>query len=276
MANEFQRSLAQVLASEGGYVNHPDDPGGATNKGVTQAVYNTYRNSMHIAPQSVKLIADGEVASIYRVRYWALLKCDELPAGVSYVVFDGGVNSGVSQSAKWLQRALGFAGDKVDGIVGPATIEAVKAHPDHDRLIANILALRLNMLKSLKTWPVFGKGWANRIAHVQEVGQAWASGSVGPDPAYHEGGNAKAPVSAVKPAPSSAPGEVATTVGGATAVLAQTTQQLTPFSNIQFVGEIIAALTVAGAVIALGGIAYSAYAKRKAAAIATAVNGVAA
>jgi len=150
----------------------------------------------------------------------------------------------------------------------------VKSHPDHDRLIANILALRLAMLKSLKTWPVFGKGWASRIAHVQQVGQAWASGSVGPDPVYHEGGDAKAPVSAVKPAPSSAPGEAATAVGGASAVIAQTTQQLMPFSNIEMVGKIVAVLTVVGAMVAICGIAYSIYAKRKAAALDVAVNGV--
>ncbi|MVA23225.1 glycosyl hydrolase 108 family protein [Agrobacterium vitis] len=274
MADEFKRSVAQVLGSEGGYSNRSkkDDPGGATNLGVTQAVYDVYRRSIGAKPQSVKFLVRAEAENIYRGRYWALVKADQLPAGVSYVVFDGAVNSGPAQSAKWLQRALGVPDD---GLVGPATIAAAKAHTNHDALIANMIRQRLAFMKTLSNWEANKNGWANRLKHVLDVGQAWASGDVGPAPVYHENGDAKAPVSAVKAAPSSAPGEAATAVGGASAVLAQTTQQLAPFSNIELVGKIIAFLTVAGALVAIGGIAYSIYAKRKAKAVDVAVNGAA-
>jgi lysozyme family protein len=92
-----------------------------------------------------------------------LIKGDSLPAGVSYVVFDDAVNSGVSQLVKWLQQTLGVAADSV---LGPAALGAIKAYPSHDRLVDAICHCRLAFLKVLKTWKTFGKGWAARVAGV--------------------------------------------------------------------------------------------------------------
>lgn len=172
MTDLFSQALARVLASEGGYSNDSQDPGGATNKGITQAVYDAWRESRGMQPAPVKGISDAAVASIYRDRYWIAAKCDQMPAGVSYVVFDGAVNSGVSQSAKWLQRALGVVDD---GQIGPKTIAAVNQHQNHDQLIDNICDQRMKFLKSLKAWPHFGKGWSSRVASVRAAGKKIAT-----------------------------------------------------------------------------------------------------
>lgn len=264
--SEFERSLAKVLVHEGGFSNHPKDPGGATMKGVTQRVYDSFRRSINQDTRSVKFITDLELQTIYRRQYWDLIKGDQLPAGVGYVVFDGAVNSGVGRSPKWLQRALQEAGlysGPIDGVVGPGTIEAVAAHPDHDRLISRIAELRVAFLKALKTWPTFGKGWKARVDGVKAVGQAWASGSVAPAVSFFDGGNAKALESDAKKAPSKAPGDVAAGGGAITAALTQAREQLEPLSTIGNVGQILAYLAVAGLVVAVGGVAYRYWAKRK-------------
>src|SRR6478752_5068524 len=151
-ANEFDRSLAKVLVHEGGYSDHPDDPGGATMRGVTQRVYDEYRRSLSLKLIPVKNISDSELKAIYRKRYWDQAKCDKLAPGVSYVVFDGSVNSGVGQSVKWLQRALqalGLYQGAIDGVIGQGTILAAAGVNDNDMLIARIIERREAFLRAL-------------------------------------------------------------------------------------------------------------------------------
>lgn len=164
-AQLYKQSLALVLAHEGGYVNHPKDPGGATNKGVTQAVYDAYRKVNGLATQSVRYIADDEVGAIYQKQYWKLVRGDSLPAGLDYAVFDFAVNSGVSRANKYLQRLIGLTGDDVDGLIGNQTLAAVyeKAKQNEEALIAGYCANRMAFLKSLGTFPTFGKGWTRRV-----------------------------------------------------------------------------------------------------------------
>jgi len=118
MAKErgFDRALPHILIHEGGRVNHPKDPGGRTNQGITQRVYNAWSAKSSLPARDVYLIDDAEVAAIYRFQYWEVVHGDVLPEGVGYVLFDGAVNSGPKQAIKWLQRALGslYAGT-VDG-----------------------------------------------------------------------------------------------------------------------------------------------------------------
>lgn len=269
--SEFERSLKKVLVHEGGYVNHPKDPGGATNQGVTQRTYDDFRRQHGGRSRSVKEMSAAERDIIYRQRYWNLIKGDQLPPGVSYVVFDGAVNSGVSQSVKWLQRALNI---KADGVLGPATLTAVNGVNDHDALIARIIDRRMAFLKALKTWKTFGKGWTRRVDGVLAVGQAWAMGSVGPEIEYAAGGEAKAYVEDVKKAPSTAPGDTLAGAGSIGAVLTQAQQELAPYITIDFVAKVSAALTVASLVVALGGIGYRVWAARKAGALADAIDAV--
>lgn len=266
MLSNFQPSLKRVLVHEGGYSNHPKDPGGATMKGVIQRVYDAYREDRGVAKQSVRFISNVETGDIYRRQYWDAIKGDDLPLGLDYVVFDGAVNSGPKQSLKWLQKALAalklYAG-KIDGVWGLGTKTAVAAVNDIDALIARICDVRFVFLKALKTWSTFGKGWSHRVNQVGDAGQDWANGSVPSDAntTYIAGADAKAVVEDAKPRPTKAVADAA--VGGGISVataaqgLQEAIEQLTPLAGTSTtISTIVAFLTVAGVAITAGGIAW--------------------
>lgn len=176
-AGNFAAALRRVLRHEGGWANHPADPGGPTMKGVTQRVYDAYRDNTGAARQSVRNITEAELQAIYRKQYANAVRFDELPLGVDYCVFDGAVNSGPSRSAKWLQRALGAS--KVDGHVGVISIDKAKA-ADPAALINAICDERMRFLRTLRTWSTFGVGWTTRVAEVRKVAIAMAAGTKAP------------------------------------------------------------------------------------------------
>lgn len=262
MATEtFAESLRHVLKYEGGYANHPADPGGATMRGVTFRTYNAYRKRKGLPTRSVRLITSAEIADVYRGMYWDAVKGDQLPAGVDFVVFDGAVNSGPSASVKWLQRALGV---KVDGVIGQATLRAANEHPDHDRLIAAVLDRRMAFLRALRTWRTFGKGWTSRLAQVRKTGQAMASGSVGPAPVYKTGMHRKAIVEDAKTVPGKSAAAAVTGAGGATTAITPITDALGGFSDkLPMIATVVAVLTALAAAATAGGLAYAWWAKRK-------------
>lgn len=166
----FKSALPIILGHEGGYVDHPKDPGGATNMGITHRTLAAWRGEP-VTKQDVKDIGLAEVEAIYRANYWDLVWGDDLPDGLDLVVFDYAVNSGVSRSAKALQKALGVA---QDGVIGVITMRAA-ADLSGDEVSAAINAVcdqRLAFLKRLKTWPTFGKGWERRVAHTREAALA--------------------------------------------------------------------------------------------------------
>lgn len=173
VASTQAQALQLVLAHEGGYVNHPRDPGGATNKGVTQAVYDEYRVNKGLKTRSVRSITATEVAEIYDRQYWDKVQGDRLPAGMDYAVFDYGVNSGPSRAVKDLQRTLNANAERfnlrnkltVDGVIGNATVNATcdAADADEEGLIAEYCGRRMRFLRSLKTWGTFGRGWSRRV-----------------------------------------------------------------------------------------------------------------
>jgi lysozyme family protein len=159
MKENYPQALKQVLKYEGGYVDHPKDPGGPTNKGVTQAVYDSWRKTQNLPTQSVRNINDSEVAAIYKNLYWDRVSGDNLPDGVDFAVFDFAVNSGVSRAAKYLQAVVGVT---QDGQIGPATIQATKTF-----VAMAVTNKRLAFMQSLSIWSTFGKGWSARIADVK-------------------------------------------------------------------------------------------------------------
>ncbi|MEW6257103.1 MAG: glycosyl hydrolase 108 family protein [Pseudomonadota bacterium] len=171
-ASSFGAALARVLRHEGGYSNHPADPGGPTQNGVTQRVYDAYRLRAGVPARSVRLLEEGERTAIYRRQYWDAVRGDDLPAGLDYAVFDAAVNSGPAQAAKWLQRA---AGVRADGQVGVLTLAAV-AKAEAAPLAAAVCDQRIAMLRTLKTWPVFGRGWGRRVAQVRREAVMLANG----------------------------------------------------------------------------------------------------
>lgn len=271
MASEFQRSLANVLVHEGGKVDHPKDPGGRTNQGVTQRTYDAWCKTDGLTPHDVFSMPDSVRDTIYRAQYWDVIAGDQLPPGVSYVVFDGAVNSGPVQSVMWLQRALGsgYTG-KIDGHIGALTMAAVAAHPDHDELVADIISRREAFLKALKTWNDFGRGWSARLRDVRSVGQAWAMGSVGPEVHWVPGGEAKATVTDATKPPARGPADAITGIGIGTGGLSQVIDQakgvLVPLAgNGGWIDTALGVVTVAGVALAVGGVLYRVWAQRKAA-----------
>ena len=266
----YAAALKAVLIHEGGYVNHSNDPGGPTNKGVTQRVYDGYRKRKGLVPRTVKMIERAEIEAIYRQLYADKIAFDDLPEGLAYVVFDGAVNSGPAQSVKWLQRALRM--NRVDGVIGPATLAAIDAWPDmnYDRLIAAVLERRMAFLQALKTWKSFGKGWTARLSGVRKLGQAWARGDVGPRPDYIKNGERKATAAEAKAAPPRAPGDLAAgagvATGGAGGALEQAKDALAPLAGGGgWIDAVVTALVITGLVVGLGGIVWRLYAARKAA-----------
>lgn len=173
----FEPSLDLTLAHEGGYVNHPKDPGGATNKGVIQRTYDAYRRLNGLPTRSVRFITDAEVREIYRKNYWNASGCNVMPAGIDYAVFDYAVNSGPGRSIKDLQRTVNdFAKNPrfgnyaletivVDSDVGPATLAAVERCMEADEVafIELFCNKRMAFLRSLKTYSTFGRGWQRRV-----------------------------------------------------------------------------------------------------------------
>ncbi len=166
----FDESLRRLLRDEGGYGNHPSDPGGPTNFGITLADARRYWKSAATA-DDVRAMPQSVARDIYRQRYWSALRCDTLPDGVDYAVFDYGVNSGVGRAGKVLRRQLGLP-DRSGTVTDDVVAAAGKADPA--QLVTAICAERLAFLKALKTWPVFGRGWRRRVAGVQAAALAMA------------------------------------------------------------------------------------------------------
>jgi lysozyme family protein len=254
MAANFDKSLPRVLVYEGGYVNDPKDPGGATNKGITQGTYDADRRSHGLDGRPVSMITSEEVASIYRRLFWDRCRCEELPAGVDFAVFDAAVNSGPAQAGKWLQRALGddYKG-AVDGNIGPATVVAAQRVEDKVALVGGVCARRLATLQTLRTWSRFGKGWSARIANVQKTGQAWAASDDAPPAARvaDMSGNAKANAADVKkPIVSVHTAAIGTAAGTAATAASQVASALDPLKDIMpKIAMGLAVLTACGGIL---------------------------
>ncbi|HEY4143178.1 MAG TPA: glycosyl hydrolase 108 family protein [Pseudolabrys sp.] len=170
-ASSYDAALARLLAHEGGYTNHPSDPGGPTNFGITIFDYRKYVKPDATAVD-VKAMKLEEARTIYRAKYWDAQRCGELPTGVDYAVFDYGVNSGIGRSGKVLRRVLKLADNS--NIVNNTVVAAARA-VDAKALVAAICDERLQFLQSLKTWPVFGAGWSRRVAEVRAAALAMTS-----------------------------------------------------------------------------------------------------
>ena len=164
MKENFAEALQKLLHHEGGFVNHPSDPGGRTNLGVTQKVWEEWVGHP-VEEKGMRALTPATVAPLYRSKYWDKIKGDELPSGVDYAVFDAAVNSGPGRAAKWLQGCVGV---EQDGGIGPKTLAAVAAM-DPAELVEDYAKRRLSFLMDLPHWSTFGKGWGRRVAEVQST-----------------------------------------------------------------------------------------------------------
>ena len=160
----FETVVSMVLDHEGGYVNHPSDPGGQTNYGISKRAY----PELDIAG-----LTEEDAKKIYKEDYWDRIKGDDLPVGVACAVMDYAVNSGISRSSKALQSACGIK--QCDGVIGPHTLNAVWATVKNDNnevvkekdLIESIITSRKDFIRDLSIYDTFGKGWERRISETK-------------------------------------------------------------------------------------------------------------
>jgi len=164
MKENYNKCLETILHHEGGYVNHPKDPGGETNLGVTKRVYEE-----HGGTKDMKDLTVEDVAPIYKKGYWDKMKGDDLPSGLDLCVFDFGVNAGPGRAAKFLQKMIGTT---VDGGIGPMTLAKVNEHVDSNGLeetIKQYQSARQEYYEGLSTFATFGKGWTRRVEETTEL-----------------------------------------------------------------------------------------------------------
>lgn len=166
MQSNFEQALKELLVHEGGYVNHPSDPGGMTNLGVTARVWQEWVGH-EVDEKQMRALTPEMVAPLYKRKYWDACHADEFVSGLDYAVFDVAVNSGPGRAIKFLQSCVGAT---PDGGYGSITSALVKKSQEEDgaRLISLYCSKRLEFLESLPTFATFGKGWSRRVAEVKE------------------------------------------------------------------------------------------------------------
>lgn len=164
MKDNFEVCLKHLLVHEGGFVNHPKDPGGMTNLGVTAKVWSEWVGH-DVNEKIMRELTPASVAPLYKRKYWDAVRADELLSGVDYCVFDCAVNSGPGRAIKFLQSCVGAT---PDGGFGPATMAAVNKVQDAKKLIEDYSNERLEFLMSLPTFDTFGKGWSRRVKEVKD------------------------------------------------------------------------------------------------------------
>ena len=174
MKENFDKSLEMLLHHEGGYVNHPEDPGGETNLGVTRAVYEQWVGRQ-VMDGEMKALTVADVAPIYKTNYWDRIKGDDpmMPSGLDFASFDWAVNSGVGRPAKVIQK---YIGAKQDGAIGPKTL-ALVAENDPSNIIQYLYEQRQKFYERLKTFETFGKGWTRRNQETLKAAMEMANGT---------------------------------------------------------------------------------------------------
>lgn len=161
--DNFNTVMLHIFEVEGGYVDHPRDPGGATNMGITIGTLSRWRGRQ-VTKEEVQDLTKEEAKQIYLSYYWDEVDCDEWDSGLDLVMMDACVNSGPSQAVEWLQRAVEVSDD---GVLGPITKAAVRASQSLLDLIRDCVRERRESVRSFRNYDTFGRGWENRINMVE-------------------------------------------------------------------------------------------------------------
>lgn len=185
MQANWSVSLKYVLISEGGYTNHPNDPGGPTNFGIIQSEYSKWIGRKATIAD-MKAMSRETAGQIYLAKYWTPMRCSELSSGLDYLLFDFAVNAGIGQAPKTFQRCLGVS--PADGKLGPATMAAFADHAsDPTALAKSFTEAKRAFYRSISTskpkLAVFLKGWLNRCNETQAHALAMIANQ--PLPEYH-------------------------------------------------------------------------------------------
>lgn len=168
MQDNYEKSLELILHHEGGYVDHPKDPGGETNLGVTKRVYEEWCMTEDLTQKDMKDLEESDVAPIYKKNYWDRVKGDDLPTGLDLCVFDFAVNAGPGRAAKYLQEMIGTT---PDGGIGPMTLKALSVYVDsegREGAIKEYQRRRQAYYESLSHFDTFGRGWTRRVDETTE------------------------------------------------------------------------------------------------------------
>ena len=156
--NDFKECLALVLKSEGGYIDDPRDSGGRTNLGITQKALEEWLGH-DVDEKFMRKLTPEMAAPFYEQKYWRPCYGEVLPRGLDFLVFSMGVNAGPGRSVKLFQSSLGCV---ADGVIGPKTRDLISSS-NGANLVAKFSEARREYYKSLKTFPIFGKGWLARV-----------------------------------------------------------------------------------------------------------------
>jgi len=162
MKENFDEALKAILKHEGGFVNHPKDPGGMTNLGVTKKVWEEWVGKA-VDEKAMRALTPEVVAPMYRKKYWDAVRGDEMPDGLDYLMFDFAVNAGPGRAIRIMQKAVGA---NPDGAIGPKTMQALK-EANQTELVAKFSAEKEAFYRSLPTFGTFGKGWLRRVAETK-------------------------------------------------------------------------------------------------------------
>lgn len=272
MDRNFSRSLNAVLVHEGGYVNHPNDPGGPTNLGVTLANFKRF-----VKPdgtiEDLKKLTREQAGVVFRRQYWDEVMGSALPDGVDFAVFDFAVNSGPGRAAKYLQA---IAQEKQDGKIGPDTLKAVTAL-DADTVINALCDRRQKFLEGLAIFATFGKGWTRRVKETRALALEMAGQAPEAAKVIVKEVEVEKPVAVDVKAPGMGGADAATGAGvgagGLSVVVGQLQEQLTPFSMAGgWISKLVVALIIISAVLTVGGLVWRFWAMRKKAQKVAAIN----
>lgn len=162
----FQQILPDVLKHEGGYVDHPADPGGATMQGVTLETFRRFYGRER-TKSDLRNITRAQLETIYRQGYWSKVRAEQMWPGLDRAAFDAAVNSGPSRGLRWVQVGVGA---RPDGAWGPETASMVRglvSTPERVKAIQRACAARMGFLRGLRHWSTFGRGWSRRVAEVE-------------------------------------------------------------------------------------------------------------
>jgi lysozyme family protein len=170
----FDQCMSYVFSAEGGYVDNPRDPGGATNMGITLDTLTAWRHEQ-VSKADVQNLSRDEATAIYHANYWNVLRCGSLPSGIDVMVFDAGVNCGNAHSARTLQTIVACA---ADGVIGPATLQAVNNAVGASGILSILTQFsraQSSYYHSLSTFDTFGAGWLKRVASTLSLAQQLAA-----------------------------------------------------------------------------------------------------